>query len=359
MALSPSRRVRLLDALAALTASGMLGAESRNWPYGAVPAAVALLGLAPREGLGADSRAQLAASLVTGAVPAYLLFDSFEAAGGAGNLDALPATSVLALLGAAAVRTFFPPTRLGGVASTALLLAALMALGQGHVGASYAVGCALALGLTLAARRAEEPAAQPGASFDRAGWLALAAQGLLAVGLAVAGGYALPRLQARFVPWATSNYGRQEQTGLGDRMGLEALDGILQSDAPAVLVRGGRADYLRGAVFDRYSVGLWTTSRGGFLRTVNVGRHRGGVAPGEVELQRVADRGAGSCCRRARARSRPSRARCAPPRRAPRAPTPTASSCGTDRALRGPSRWRCRATRSSSCRGGCGVRCAS
>jgi protein-glutamine gamma-glutamyltransferase len=52
----------------------------------------------------------------------------------------------------------------------------------------------------------------------------------------------------------------QPHVGFSERMDLGALDGLLDSERRVLRVRGGRTDYLRGAVFDVYESGRWRRS---------------------------------------------------------------------------------------------------
>jgi protein-glutamine gamma-glutamyltransferase len=52
----------------------------------------------------------------------------------------------------------------------------------------------------------------------------------------------------------------QPRVGFSEQMDLGALDGLLDSDRRVLRVRGGRTDYLRGAVFDVYEGGRWRRS---------------------------------------------------------------------------------------------------
>jgi transglutaminase-like putative cysteine protease len=58
--------------------------------------------------------------------------------------------------------------------------------------------------------------------------------------------------------YSTSSW--QPRVGFSERMDLGALDGLLDSDRRVLRVRGGRTDYLRGAVFDVYENGRWRRS---------------------------------------------------------------------------------------------------
>lgn len=80
----------------------------------------------------------------------------------------------------------------------------------------------------------------------------------IAVGASFLAGATLPKMSRAFVA-AVSN--RRPSTGFSERLWLGSLEGMLQSDRVVLRLRGDEGDYLRGAVFVRYGVGLWEPSR--------------------------------------------------------------------------------------------------
>ncbi len=89
--------------------------------------------------------------------------------------------------------------------------------------------------------------------------------------IALAWGLALPpayRLGVRLMMHSFDRY--EASTGLTDRIDLDSLDGMIQSDRVVLRVYGPAPDALRGIVYDRYESGRWRTSRANELRVVRV-----------------------------------------------------------------------------------------
>lgn len=86
--------------------------------------------------------------------------------------------------------------------------------------------------------------------------------------------------------YTTSSW--QPRVGFSDRMDLGALDGLLDSDRRVLRVRGGRVDYLRGALFDVYEVGRWRRSDEAELETR--GRLDADPGPSAIEISAIAGR---------------------------------------------------------------------
>src|SRR5262249_26929575 len=55
--------------------------------------------------------------------------------------------------------------------------------------------------------------------------------------------------------------------GFSDTMDLGALDGMIESDAVVLRIKGAHLDYLRGAVLDFYVAGRWSRSDAATVET--------------------------------------------------------------------------------------------
>lgn len=283
------RTVRWVDALAALVVAALCAIACQNPLVAAIPAAITVVAaLVSRDGLRADVNAQLAASLVSGALPAYLATNVLERSPPFGVLEPVPGATVVGLLGAAAVRPAFALGRNSGLANSGLLLCAMITAGQARIGPVFVVLCAVAATLSLTARGLErKPNNGTGPIVGRDA-RALAATALFAAcvtsvagwGLPIAHQWAMRRMFNRF------DLGRAE-SGLSDRMSLSSMDGVLQSDTEVLRVRGERTDYLRGAVFDRYRLGSWSYSGSTIKTPVRFEQRARGLQAGETEIRRV------------------------------------------------------------------------
>lgn len=80
----------------------------------------------------------------------------------------------------------------------------------------------------------------------------------------------------------------QPRVGFSELMDLGALDGLLDSDRRVLRVRGGQADYLRGAVFDVYEGGRWRRSDAAERETK--GRLDADPGPKAIEISAIAER---------------------------------------------------------------------
>jgi transglutaminase-like putative cysteine protease len=85
-----------------------------------------------------------------------------------------------------------------------------------------------------------------------------------------------------------STYAWQPSVGFSDRMDLGALDGLLDSDRRVLRVRGGRVDYLRGAVLDVYEAGRWHRSEA--AERESTARMTGEPGPGAIEISAISER---------------------------------------------------------------------
>lgn len=87
--------------------------------------------------------------------------------------------------------------------------------------------------------------------------------------------------------WASRRLGLElmgSQTGFSTVLELGDLDGMLESDELVLRVYGPRPDYLRGAVYSRYSRGRWLRGHGEPARPVATRRLAGARAPDQVEI---------------------------------------------------------------------------
>lgn len=282
-------RARIVDAVAIVVAAGLFALASRQPALAAIPVVIALAGLALREGARADAFAQIATTLVAGALPGYIAINVIDRDVPLGVLDPLSGAVALGALTGASVRTVFSlALPQAGTVNSSLLFVALTTAGQARLGAPYALLASLAMLLSLSARAIERrPASDPSARF-RPRLAPVAA--ILAISAAITAlfGALLPIAHRWSVRRMVSAYSRaQNISGLGDRMSLQAMDGILQSDAIVLRVRGGTTDYLRGVAFDRYRLNTWTYSRNASRRRVAVTQRSGPMLAGEIEILRV------------------------------------------------------------------------
>ncbi len=282
------RAARVLDALAALAAAALCAIACRNGVVVAIPAALAALSLLARVGFRADFFGQIAASLVAGALPGYLAANILERYPPYGVLEPTPGSVAVALLGAACVRPMFALGRSGGVANSALVLCALVAVGQAKLGVLYAALAALAGGLSLAARSFERRPVNTHGALSRRDVSSLAVIAAITASLTLLGAWGLPAAHRWSMQRLFDRYSQgRSESGLSDHMSLSAMDGVFQSDTVVLRVRGRRTDYLRGVVFDRYRLGAWSYTGRASRRPMRYEQRARGMQPGETELRRV------------------------------------------------------------------------
>lgn len=283
------RLSRALDAFAALIAAVLCGYACRNATVVAPAFIVALGSLALREGARADRFAQIAASLVLGALPAYFATNVLERQPPFGVLEPAPGALAVALLGAAAMRPIFALRGRSGIANSALLGLAVVAIGQAKLGLLYAAIAALCATVSLSARAVEQRPTQPKIKLHKRDIVALSAVALVGGALTLLGGWSLPIAHRWSVNRYFERYTRtQNESGLSDHMVLGAMDGVLQSDAIVLRLRGRRTDYLRGMVFDRYRLGSWSYSGNANRRTMPIEQRADGLRANETEVRPVA-----------------------------------------------------------------------
>ncbi|MFO0591424.1 MAG: transglutaminaseTgpA domain-containing protein [Polyangiaceae bacterium] len=254
------------------------------------PASIALvaLGHGALTGRWIGSGIVLAALLVAVVVPARAAVSGFvslmlttltAAAGGVVGWVETPAVlpqaslargwtaTAVACLFAAAWRSFVKAPEGGYFATSLLSLTALMVTGESRSGLAYPALVVAYLALSLSALRAHDDA--------RPKLRALPPRVLLLTVLQIAVALAAIAVFAVVLPPAAA-WSRdrillslgEAQTGLGDRMVLGSLEGMLQSDEIVARVYGPRTDYLRGVVYNQYQAGQWAMSATEELRKI-------------------------------------------------------------------------------------------
>jgi protein-glutamine gamma-glutamyltransferase len=180
------------------------------------------------------------------------------------GLDPVWITATLALLFAAAPRLVVRAPERGAVATAVLGLLALMTAGETAAGPVYKIAVATHLTLTLFALRASDPGRPPLATLPRRAVALGAGLVLTAAALSVTATRALFPMSDWTTAHITLLATPSAASGFSDRLWLGSLDGMLQSDEVVMRIEGARTDYLRGAVYDRYELGHWTSAtRGG------------------------------------------------------------------------------------------------
>jgi transglutaminase-like putative cysteine protease len=162
-------------------------------------------------------------------------------------------------------------------ATVALAVGAFVAAGQVRAGGRYALGSTIFVGVIIAALRVHRLPLDADASADivrlagrRRAAVILAVSSFLIGGLLV---WQLPRVgaivEARVARWL-GNLEADEVTGFSSEMRLGSTRGMLKSDRIVLRVEGEQShvEYLRGAVYDRYYVGEWTSSTDAPPRTI-------------------------------------------------------------------------------------------
>lgn len=194
------------------------------------------------------------------------------------------AASALAM--AALVRLTFARAEGGARAGFALVVMALLVVGQVRASGLFLPMAALTLGAGLLAMRAVDPGRPRWrllGARSRASGAAIAAS---TVAFTLAMGWALPRLHTLAMARFLQVYGEGAVSGLDDSLQLGALTSLLQSDELVLRVYGRGVDRLRGAAYDRYDNGRWHSGRGPAhaVQRVGVGPLRGS---GSVMVERV------------------------------------------------------------------------
>jgi transglutaminase-like putative cysteine protease len=159
--------------------------------------------------------------------------------------------------------------------TVALAVGAFVAAGQIRGGGRYALGATIFVGIIIASLRVHRMPIDASASVAPRGARGRAAI-VLAVSSFVIGGilaWQIPRVgaivEARVARWL-GNLEADEVTGFSSQMRLGSTRGMLKSDRIVLRIEGdaSRAEYLRGATYDRYYVGEWTSSTDAPPRTI-------------------------------------------------------------------------------------------
>lgn len=144
-------------------------------------------------------------------------------------------------------------------ATVALAVAAVAAAGQIRGGGRYALGSTIFVAFCLACLRVPRASgARPGVAARPVAILAgvaLAVAGFLVWQLPYAGGWA----EARVARWLGA-IDADEATGFSSSMRLGSTHGMLVSERIVLRVEGDAPEYLRGASYDRYDFGLWSSA---------------------------------------------------------------------------------------------------
>lgn len=247
--------MRRWTAASLLVVTALYAWVARQWVLAALLALILVGALATRARLVLGRTAALAATAavaVAGAAAGWLAPLPL-------GVDVLrkpwPAFAFASLLAGAARLFQRPPDDPSALALLPGLIA-LMACGETAAGRLYAVVVVAWIALSLQALRAADrgrPAWSEIPRRDRTITLALLAAATVFVGVSTA---VLPPL-SRWTERRVLGLLGDPRTGFSDHLNLGSLDGMLDSDEVVMRVAGPRADYLRGAVFDRYSFSRW------------------------------------------------------------------------------------------------------
>jgi transglutaminase-like putative cysteine protease len=166
-----------------------------------------------------------------------------------------------------------------------LLLAALPRLAFAEPWGGYPLTAALGLFviITASTARAEWAFVIPGALYvpaqlialnradpARPSWRAMARRHKVTLAVALAVATAVCATAAVTLPPAADasmryfgwQFRRMARTGFSSYMGLDALNGMAESDRKVLRIFGPRPDYLRGIVYNKYSRGRWAPPTG-------------------------------------------------------------------------------------------------
>ncbi|MBM4375367.1 MAG: transglutaminase domain-containing protein [Deltaproteobacteria bacterium] len=146
-------------------------------------------------------------------------------------------------------------------ATLGLAMLALMACGGVHSGWRYPTGVVAFVAAALAARRSASRTSAPVALIVRRHGVALAVVGFVGVATTLALVCSLPGAHA----WAMQRIveGRPPAVGVGGRLWLGSMRGLLDSPHAVMRVRG-EPTLLRGLVFQRYDAGRWSRDESRF-----------------------------------------------------------------------------------------------
>jgi transglutaminase-like putative cysteine protease len=251
-------------AVALAIPAALFGAVTDRWAVAAVLVALILSSVVWRARL--DLTRSARGWVTLGAMAAGGVLGAFVTPGGSALGRPWSAMALGALL-AGAARLFLRAPGGGALATLLPGLAALTACGETRSGPLYVVAVAGYLGFAILALRDGDRGRPPWASLPRRAW----GFSLIVIALATAACAGLVRVLPPLSDWSTNrliNVLAAPETGFSDRMWLGSLDGMLQSDEVVMRIEGPRVDYLRGAVYDRYDAGRWSSARPLGLRPV-------------------------------------------------------------------------------------------
>lgn len=162
-------------------------------------------------------------------------------------------------------------------ATVALAVGAFVATGQIHGGGRYALGSAIFVAVIIASLRVlRVPAdAKIGADLTNVEGRRRAAIVMAIASVAISGllAWQLPRagawVELRVARWL-GNLEADEVTGFSSQMRLGSTHGMLKSERIVLRIEGdsSRVEFLRGATYDSYRTGDWTSSTDVPPRTV-------------------------------------------------------------------------------------------
>ena len=253
---------RILAALSLTLVAVFYAKVSRQWLFAAVVSA-ALLGsiaLGARLRLSIPWQRVISLALAAGAIALSVtsvlpLFEDQRA------LKRPWGAAALAALSIAAFRLYLRAPERGPIATFTLGLIALMTSGETRAGRVYGLVAVVYLGAALLTLRAQDRGRPAPTSLSRREWTLTGA--VLAIAVFI--GFGMARVLPPLSDWGTSRMimalGDDAKTGFGERMWLGSMEGMLQSDDVVMRLDGPGADYLRGAVFDHYERGRWSTAK--------------------------------------------------------------------------------------------------
>ncbi|MEZ4311829.1 MAG: transglutaminaseTgpA domain-containing protein [Polyangiaceae bacterium] len=189
----------------------------------------------------------------------------------------------IAALFAAAFRSFLRDPEGGLFATLVVGLIALVASGETRTEMVYPLFVTLHLILAFAALRAADPGRPKVSSLGPRTYGSVTLLLLLAAAVTAAFAVVLPPLSFRLRDRILTSMG-VPMTGLGERMVLGSLEGMLESDEIVARVHGPPVDYLRGVVYDHYQAGQWAVSTIDDTRTVPTAPMRG-EGPSRVRVE--------------------------------------------------------------------------
>ncbi len=160
------------------------------------------------------------------------------------------------MLAAACARSIVARPVYGVPVSLAAVLVALTAAGRAPIGVVFPLVAVASLTLGFAALRASDDKRAPLSALRWVHWTGIGLAALVVLGATAGARAAVPRIRDYVMAQVAARWERQ-RSGFSDAMWLGALEGLLQSDAVVLRVRGPAPDLLRGGTLDRYGTGRW------------------------------------------------------------------------------------------------------